>query len=108
LSSYLDSDTVNQFYDSFNILSWWQVHKLTYPILSILTKDVMIVPASTISSGSTFSLAGMVIEERRRQLTSDMVEVLSCIKDWELADSHIQHNLERDTTVIESILESIA
>jgi hypothetical protein len=68
----------------------------------------MIVPASTISSGSTFSLAGMVIEERRRQLTSDMVEVLSCIKDWELADSHIQHNLERDTTVIESILESIA
>jgi hypothetical protein len=54
----------------------------------------MIVPASTISSESSFSLAGRVIEERRRRLTSDMVEVLSCIKDGELADSHMQHNLE--------------
>jgi hypothetical protein len=47
----------------------------------------MIVPASTISSESTFSLVGRVVEERRRRLTSDMVEILSCIMDWELADS---------------------
>ena len=44
LSSYLDSDTVNQFDDSFSILGWWHQHKLTYPILSILAKDVMTVP----------------------------------------------------------------
>nr|ACG26124.1 hypothetical protein [Zea mays] len=37
-----------------------------------------------------------------------MVDVLSYIKDWELANSHMQHNLERDTTNIESILESIS
>ena len=81
LSSYLDSDTITQFDDSFNILSWWQQHKLTYPVLSVLAKDILTVPASTISSESTFSLAGRVIEERRRRLTSDMVQVLSCIKD---------------------------
>jgi hypothetical protein len=34
-----------------------------------------------------------------------MVEVLSCIKDWELADSHMQHNLEKDTIEIEIVLE---
>jgi hypothetical protein len=55
-------------------------------VLSILAKDVLTVPASTISSESTFSLAGKVLEDRRRRLTPDMVEVLSCIKDWELAD----------------------
>ena len=87
LSSYLDSDTVSQFNEDFNILSWWHEHKLTYPILSLLAKDVMTVPASTISSESTFSLVGRVVEERRRRLTSDMVEILSCIMDWELADS---------------------
>jgi hypothetical protein len=81
LSSYLDSDTVSQFNEDFNILSWWHEHKLTYPILSLLAKDVMTVPASTISSESTFSLVGRVIEERRRRLTSDMVEILSCLKD---------------------------
>jgi hypothetical protein len=107
LSSYLDSDTVSQFNEDFNILSWWHEHKLTYPILSLLAKDVMTVPASTISSESTFSLVGRVIEERRRRLTSDMVEILSCIKDWELADSHMQHNVEKDTKEMELIHESM-
>jgi hypothetical protein len=55
------------------------------------------VPASTISFESTFSLAGRVIEERRRHLAPDMVEILSCIKDWELADAHLQYSVEEDT-----------
>jgi hypothetical protein len=97
LSSYLDSDTETQFGSDFNILTWWKSHNQTYPILSIITKDVLTVPASTISSESTFSLAGRVLEERRRRLTTDMVEVLSCIKDWELADLHKQHEVEKET-----------
>ncbi|WVZ63162.1 hypothetical protein U9M48_012817 [Paspalum notatum var. saurae] len=80
LSSYLDSDTEVKFGPDFNILNWWQRHNQTYPILSILAKDVLTVPVSTISSESTFSLASRVLEERRRRLTPDMVEVLSCIK----------------------------
>jgi hypothetical protein len=36
-----------------------------------------------------------------------MVEVLSCIKDWELADLHMQHNLEKDALEIEYVLESL-
>jgi hypothetical protein len=50
---------------------------------------------------STFSLAGRVIEERRRRLAPDMVEILSCIKDWELADAHLQHSVEEDTKELE-------
>jgi hypothetical protein len=80
---------------------WWHTHKLTYPILSLLAKDVLTVPASTISSESTFSLAGRVIEERRRRLAPDTVEILSCIKDWELADAHLQHSVEEDTKELE-------
>ena len=48
-----------------------------------------------------------MIEERRRRLTSDMVEILSCIKDWELADKHLQHNLEMDTTDIKAIRDTL-
>jgi hypothetical protein len=97
LSSYLDSDTITQFDSDFNLLNWWQRHKLTYPMLSILAKDVLTVPASTISSESTFSLADRVLEDRWRRLTPDIVEVLSCIKDWELVDLHSQHTVEKDT-----------
>ena len=48
LASYLDSDTVTCFDDYFDIIIWWHEHKLTYPILSILAKDVMSVPVSTV------------------------------------------------------------
>ena len=49
LTNYLDSDTVSQFEDSFSIISWWHEHKLTYPVLSILARDILIVPVSTVS-----------------------------------------------------------
>ena len=87
LSSYLDSDNVNMFDDDSNILNWWRDHKHTYPVLSILAKDVLSVPVSTISSESAFSLTGKIIEERRRRLAPETVEMLSYIKDWEAGDA---------------------
>jgi len=90
LVSYLDCDTVSQLDDSFDILKWWHEHKLTYPVLSIMAKDVLTVPVSTISSESTFSMTGRIIEERRRRLKPETVEWLTCIKDWELAEATLQ------------------
>jgi hypothetical protein len=56
----------------------------------------MSVHVSTISSESTFPLVGRDIEERRRSLRSDMVEMISCLKDWELAAARQQHELENE------------
>jgi hypothetical protein len=63
LSSYLDSDTLQKFENDFNLLNWWHEHKLTFPVLSILARDVISVPVSTISSESAFSLCGRIIKE---------------------------------------------
>jgi hypothetical protein len=49
-----------------------------------MAKDILTVPVSTLSSESTFSLTGSIIDERRRRLKSDMVEMLTCIKDLEM------------------------
>ncbi|WVZ50989.1 hypothetical protein U9M48_002185 [Paspalum notatum var. saurae] len=81
LSSYLDSDIAQKFDDDFDILDWWRDHKITYPILSILAKDIFSVPVSTVSSESAFSLVSRVIKERRRRLAPSMVEMLSLVKD---------------------------
>ena len=94
LAAYLDSDTVQKFDDEFNLLDWWHDHKLTYPVLSILAKDIISVHVSTVSSESAFSLAGRLIEERRRRLGSGMVEMLSLLKDREAADARMQHTIE--------------
>jgi len=94
LVSYLDCDTVNHLDDDFNILDWWHQHKLTYPVLSIMAKDILTVPISTISSESTFSMTDKIIEEQRRKLKPQMVEMLTCIKDWEAAEARLQHMVE--------------
>jgi hypothetical protein len=72
LTTYLDSDHVSQFDNSFSILSWWHDHKITYPILS---------------------LCGRVIKEHRQSLTSEHIE-MSVLKDWEQGDTQQQHNME--------------
>jgi hypothetical protein len=64
---------------------------LSYHVLSILARDVISVPASTISSESAFSLCGRIIEERRRRLAPEMVEMLLCMKYWELGEARGQH-----------------
>ena len=47
---YLDSDNVTSYEDDFDLLLWWYDHKLTYPILSIMARDIKSVPISTVSS----------------------------------------------------------
>ena len=64
LSVYLDSDNVTAYEDDFDLLLWWRDHKLTYPILSIMARDIMSVPISTVSLESCFSLIERVIEEQ--------------------------------------------
>jgi hypothetical protein len=66
LAAYLDSDTVQKFDDDFNPLGWWHDHKLTYPVFSILAKNIISVLVSALSLELAFSLVGRVIEEWHR------------------------------------------
>jgi hypothetical protein len=91
LTAYLDSDNVTA-YEEFDLLLWWHDHKLTFLVLSIMARDIMSVPVSIVSSESTFSLTGRIIEERRRRLLPEHVEMLACIKDWEVGDRRLQHD----------------
>jgi hypothetical protein len=94
LSSYLDSDTLQKFEDDFNLLNRWHEHKLAFPVLSIIARDVILVPVSTVSFEFAFRLCGRIIEERQRRLALEMVEMLLCIKDWELGDARAQHSAQ--------------
>ena len=54
----------------------------------------MLVPVSTCSSESCFSLSGMIIEERRRRLLPETIEMLTCLKDQELGEKREQHAID--------------
>ena len=91
---YVDSDNVTAYEDDFDLLLWWCDHKLTYPILSIMARDIMSIFVSTVSLESCFSLTGRIIEERRCCLLPETMEMLACIKDWELGESRLQHTID--------------
>jgi len=55
---------------------------------------IMAVPVCAISLEYCFSLTGRRIEERRRRLLPETVEMLTCIKDWELGDRREQHSVD--------------
>ena len=54
----------------------------------------MSILVSTISSESCFSLSGRIIEERRRCLVPETIEMLTCLKDWELGEKREQHAVD--------------
>lgn len=95
LAKYLNSDLVpHDDDDEFDILRWWHDKKTTYPVLSILARDVISVPVSTVSSESAFSMCGRIIDDRRQSLTPDMVKCLMTVKDGELAKRRAQHSAD--------------
>ena len=79
----------------FNALGWWKENALTYRILSILPKDVLSTPITTVSSESTFSVGGRIINPYRTSLTPETVQMLICGADWAMA----LHGLKRTSDV---------
>jgi hypothetical protein len=63
------------------------VNSNKYPILSLLAKVVLAVPASTVLSESAFSIGGRIIDPLRCSLSTSTVEALICTQSW-LHTSH--------------------
>lgn len=60
----------------FNVYLWWKVNGSKYPILEKTTRDVLIVPISTVASESAFGTGRRVINEYQSSLTPCMIEAL--------------------------------
>ena len=67
---------------SFCALEWWNLHRLKYHVLSIMARDVLAIPISTVASESTFSARGRVVDAYRANLGTETVEMLICGGDW--------------------------
>lgn len=63
-------------------LEWWKTHWEEYPTLSILARDWLAVPASSVPCESLFSIAGNTITANRNRLSPDTAKALLCLKSW--------------------------
>ena len=66
---------------NLDVLKWWKENQSTFLILSRFALDVLSVPISTISSKSAFGMSGRVLDDRRMSLKSEILKMLTCVKD---------------------------
>jgi hypothetical protein len=68
--------------ESFDVLKWWKRNTENYPVLAKMARDFLAIPLSSVASESTFSTAGMIINQHRSSLNPETAEKLICSKDW--------------------------
>ena len=60
-------------------LAWWNEHQSLWPLLTIIAKHTLCVPASSATFERSFSKTGHIMRSRRRRLSDAHVQELSFI-----------------------------
>uniref|UniRef100_A0A0A9DZG8 HAT C-terminal dimerisation domain-containing protein n=1 Tax=Arundo donax TaxID=35708 RepID=A0A0A9DZG8_ARUDO len=61
---------------------WWKRHADKFPVLSVMARDFLAIPLSTIASESVLSCGGRILGDARSSLSPETLEALVCTKDW--------------------------
>ena len=81
------------------LIEWWKKQQIKYPVLSIIARDVLTVPVSTVASEAAFSAGGRVVSKKRCNLSPQAIEAVVCLKDWSLADKRL-HDHVREARLV--------
>ncbi|KAK2636377.1 hypothetical protein Ddye_031169 [Dipteronia dyeriana] len=68
--------------DKFDILHWWREHEKYFPILSIIAKQILATPVSTVAVEQEFSAGGNILDAKRSLLSPESIQVQVCVDDW--------------------------
>lgn len=82
LERYLADEPINPMTCSFSILDWWKENSGKYKYLSLMAKDILVIPVSTVASESAFSTSGRILDSFRSSLSPKMLEALVCTQSW--------------------------
>ena len=78
-----DSDSPPSWKEQFQIephdccaLDWWKTNEFRFPTLAKLVKQYHCVPATSVPAERVFSVAGLVINDKRASLTPENADML--------------------------------
>ncbi|RAL40030.1 hypothetical protein DM860_008170 [Cuscuta australis] len=76
----------------FDVLGWWKRNENMFPCLSMLARQVLSVPVSTVAVEREFSASGNILTDYRSCLSAESLETLVCNQDWLLARRRAQES----------------
>lgn len=80
LDKYLE-DNVEKIKD-FNILTWWKASSERYPVVSRITRDMLVIPTSTVASESIFSTGDRILDCYQSSLSPKTTEAIIRTQQW--------------------------
>jgi len=63
-------------------LAYWELNSSNYPILAILARRYLAIPATSASSERYFSQWALNINKLRNKLNKDTFSYIMCLKSW--------------------------
>ena len=64
------------------VLSWWKEHYNRFLELSLIARNLISIPITTIASESSFSIRKKILTPYRSRLLPENVEAMLCTKSW--------------------------
>ena len=64
------------------VLSWWKEHYNRFPELSLMARDLMNIPITTVATESSFSIEKKILILYQSRLLPENVEATLCTKSW--------------------------
>ncbi|XP_061367916.1 zinc finger BED domain-containing protein RICESLEEPER 2-like [Gastrolobium bilobum] len=83
LDVYLGEDNLEFDDDTFDILQWWKGKAKRLPNLSLMARDLLSIPITTVASESAFSIGSRILNKYRSSLLPECVEALLCTRNWQ-------------------------
>jgi hypothetical protein len=82
-------------------LQYWLANKDKYPVLSLIARKYLQIPATSAPSERFFSNGALIINKLRNRLNKDTFEKIICLKNWGIIKSEEDEKKEVENEEID-------
>ena len=86
-------------------IEWWHTYESRFPTLSVMARDYLAIPATSVPSEYCFSIAGNILTKRRGGMTEGIANAIMSCKYWLGFDEITQQDMNIEGTLAEDGLE---